>query len=198
MDNIITEYEDGKNEYDHYFSKSLYPFCSINFNNLTPICDTCNKSGYKGQKDIPFQPRTKPQIQDELYFPYSTAFRDHVILLSINAPTTDLRDVNNWTINIDCNPRTNMRRKNRWLEIYKIESRYKGKIAGDSYNWKDIIIREYQRKCKKRGDSFANFKDDVLDHSANPISLNNGILMRCFDEFILNNPNCEANLKGIL
>lgn len=198
MENLLTEYEDGKNEYDHYLSKNDFPFCSINFNNLTPICDTCNKPGYKGQKDIPFQPKTNPQIQDELYFPYSTTFPDHSIDLKISSTTTNLKDIDSWTLSIDCIPAGNVRRKNRWLEVYNIESRYKGKIAGDSYEWKNTIVSEYHRKCKKRGDSFAHFKDDILKHSANPIKLNNGILMRCFEEFIMNDPNCEANLTGTI
>ncbi|MBZ0099227.1 MAG: hypothetical protein K8F30_09090, partial [Taibaiella sp.] len=196
MENLLTEYEDGKNEYDHYLSKSDYPFCSINFHNLTPVCDYCNKPGNKGSKDIPFQPKSDPQIQDELFDPYSTAYPGHVIDLKINFTTTNLNDINNWTLSIDCTPAGNVRKKNRWLEIYNIESRYKGKIAGDSYNWKDTIITEYYRRCQKRGDSFDHFKDDILNRFIKPLKWNNGILMKCFDEFIMNNPNCEANLSG--
>ncbi|WP_431609269.1 hypothetical protein [Chryseobacterium sp. 'Rf worker isolate 10'] len=198
MENLMTEYEDGKNEYDHYLSKNDYPFCSINFNNLTPICDICNKPGYKGQKDIPFQPNTNPQIQDELYDPYSIAYPEHVIDLKINSTSTDLKDVDDWTLSIDCTPIGNVRKKDRWLEIYKIESRYKGKIAGDSYKWKDRIVSKYALRCKRKGIPFADFKEDILDDFATPLKWNNGILMKCFDEFIMNDLNCEANLSGTI
>lgn len=198
MENLLTEYEDGKNEYDHYLSKGDYPFCSINFNNLTPVCDYCNKPENKGRKDIPFQPGTGPQIQDELYNPYSTAYPDHAIYLKINSANTNLEDVDNWTLSVDCIPAANVRKKDRWLEIYNIESRYKGKIAGDSYQWKDRIVSKHALRCKKRGVSFADFKEDILDDFAAPLKWNNGILMKCFDEFIMNDPNCEANLNGTL
>ncbi|WP_254413399.1 hypothetical protein [Dyadobacter diqingensis] len=91
MENLLTDYDDTKNEYDHYLSKGDYPFYSINFNNLTPVCDYCNKAGNKGQKDIPFQPGTNLQVQDELYDPYSVAYPTHAIELTINASTTDLK-----------------------------------------------------------------------------------------------------------
>jgi len=198
MENLLTDYDDAKNEYDHYLSKGNYPFCSINFNNLTPVCDYCNKAGNKGPKDIPFQPKTDPQIQDELYYPYSSAFPDHGIQLTINATNTDLTDLDNWTLSIDCIPAENVRKKDRWLEIYNISRRYKAKIAGDSYQWKDRIVSKHALRCKKNKMPFADFKTDILDDFAAPIKWNNGILMKCFDEFIMNDPNCEANLTGAI
>jgi hypothetical protein len=198
MENLLTDYDDAKNEYDHYLSKGDYPFCSVNFNNLTPVCDYCNKAGNKGPKDIPFQPKTDPQIQDELYYPYSSAFPDHGIQLTINAANTDLKDIDNWTLSIDCIPAGNAEKKDRWLEIYNIKSRYKAKIAGDSYQWKDRIVSKHALRCKKNKTPFADFKTDILDDFAAPIKWNNGILMKCFDEFIMNDPNCEANLTGAI
>lgn len=37
--------------YDHYFNKARYPFSSVNFHNLIPICGDCN-SKYKTQRDV--------------------------------------------------------------------------------------------------------------------------------------------------
>lgn len=196
MENLITEHEHGKNEYDHYLSKGDYPFCSINFKNLAPICDYCNKAENKGQKDIPFVSKLKPQIQEELFYPYSTAYPDHEITLTINSKSTDLNNIENWTLTIDCTPAKNYRKKCRWVEIFNIESRYKGKIAGDSYSWKDTIVSEYNRQCKKRGDPFNNFKDDMLATFQDYKKWNNGIHMKTFREFIMNNPDCEDFLSG--
>jgi hypothetical protein len=198
MENLLTDYDDAKNEYDHYLSKGDYPFCSINFNNLTPVCDYCNKAGNKGQKDIPFQPDTNPQIQDELYFPYSCTYPNHAINLKITSTTTDLNDIDNWSLSIDSAPPSNVRKKDRWLEVYNIETRYKAKIAGDSYQWKDRIVSKHTLRCKKRGVTFADFKEDILDDFSSPLKWNNGILMKCFDEFIMNDQNCEANLTGVI
>ena len=198
MENLLTDYDDSKNEYDHYLSKGDYPFCSINFNNLTPVCDYCNKAGNKGQKDIPFQPETNPQIQDELYFPYSSAYPDHVIDLTINSTTTNLEDLATWTLSVNCTPLDNSRKKDRWLEIYNIENRYRAKIARDSYQWKDRIISKHALRCKKIKMPFAEFRADILDDFTGPVKWNNGILMKCFNDFIMNDPNCEANLNGTI
>jgi hypothetical protein len=196
MENLLTDYDDSKNEYDHYISKGDYPFCSINFNNLVPVCDYCNKGGNKGTKDIPFLPDSNPQVQEELYFPYSSTFPDHEIVLSINSANTDLSDVNNWTLNIGCTPAPNENRKDRWIEIYNIKNRYKSKIAGDSYRWKDRIVTKHALRCKKKGVSFDDFKKDILDDFREYKNYNNGIMMKCFDEFIVNDPNCESYLTG--
>ncbi|MBB6240551.1 hypothetical protein HDC90_005236 [Pedobacter sp. AK013] len=196
MENLMTEKETNKNEYDHYFSKGRYPFCSINFNNLVPICDYCNKSGNKGQKDIPFIPRSKPRKQGVLYYPYSQNIPKHEIGLQIISPTTDLSNPKKWNLIISATPKTNEKRKDRWVEIYNIEDRYKGKIAQDSYKWKERIKEKYRMRCKKRGISFKDFKEDILDDFTSYKDINNGIIMKCFDEFIMNNPNCETFLSG--
>lgn len=196
MENILTEYDKLKNEYDHYIPKSEYPFCSINFKNLVPVCDYCNKSGNKGSKDIPFVPKSNPKIQEELYNPYSADFPDHKIVLNIDAKDTDLKDINSWNLEIDCIPSKNSKRKERWMEIYNIESRYKAKIAGDSYIWKERIIKKYNNNCKINGDSFSRFKHDLLEQFEDYLTWNNGIIMNCFNEFILNEANCEAKLSN--
>ncbi len=196
MENLLTVHDNSKNEYDHYISKGDYPFCSINFNNLAPICDYCNKGGNKGQKDIPFVPKSNPQVQEELYYPYSTTFPDHEIVLKINSANTDLSNINSWTLSIDCIPAQNIKRKERWMEIYNIESRYKSKIADDSYQWKERIISKHSLRCKKKGDTFEQFKEDILDDFSEYKKWNNGIHMKTFDEFIMNDPNCESYLTG--
>jgi hypothetical protein len=196
MENLLTDYDDSKNEYDHYISKGDYPFCSINFTNLVPVCDYCNKAGNKGSKDIPFSPNSNPQVQEKLYFPYSSAYPDHEISLIINAANTDLSDIDSWTLVINCTPVQNANRKERWVEIYNIENRYKSKIAKDSYKWMDRIVTKHRLRCKKKGVSFNDFREDILDDFTEYKDYNNAIMMKCFDEFIVNDPNCESYLTG--
>lgn len=42
-----------KDDYDHWLSKGKYPFNSVNFKNLVPMCDKCNRR-YKLQTDTLF------------------------------------------------------------------------------------------------------------------------------------------------
>lgn len=197
MENLLPINDKSKNEYDHYISKGNYPFCSINFKNLFPTCGNCNKAPNKGQKDIPYNSAVVPIVQEELFYPYSD-ISNHEITLKINSSNYDLSDISKWSLHIDCIPVSNRTKKNRWMEIYDIEYRYKTKIAGDSYEWKDRIIKEHHRKCIKRGDSFNNLKEDILSTFEDYTKWNNGILRKTFDEFIMNDPNCEANLNGTL
>ena len=197
MENLLPINDKAKNDYDHYISKGKYPFCSINFYNLVPTCGNCNKAPNKGQKDIPYNVKVNPVAREEIFYPYSN-IDNHEIILSITSSDTNLDDTNNWNLQIDCRPIINSIRKERWMEIYDIEYRYKTKIAGDNYDWKQRIVDEYYRKCTKRGDSFENFKEDILATFEDYLKINNGILRKSFDEFIMNDPNCETNLKGTL
>ena len=198
MENLLTEYDKGKNEYDHYISKGDYPFCSINFKNLAPVCDYCNKGDNKGQKDIPFLPRITPQVQEEIYYPYDSSTPDHEIKLKIISTNTDLSTVASWSLDIDCLPITNRIKKDRWVEIYNIDSRYKSKISKDSKTWKGWIHKKYYTMCKKHNTPYNIFEEDAHNENMDYKNKNNGILMKTFYDFILNDPNCEANLKGVV
>ena len=196
METLLNENDELKNEYDHYISKGDYPFCSINFQNLVPICDYCNKSGNKGRKDIPFIPDTNPQIQEEIYFPYTSNISNHGIKLSIKSQTNDLRSLNSWSLEIDCIPSANKKRLSRWIEIYNIESRYKSKIAKDSKNWRKWIFEEYYTLCKKNNVNFKVFAQNAISRYDDYKNINHGILLKSFYEFILNNPDCENTIMG--
>ncbi|WP_123912748.1 hypothetical protein [Chryseobacterium pennipullorum] len=195
MESLLPINDKAKNDYDHYISKGKYPFCSVNFHNLVPTCGNCNKAPNKGQKDIPYNVKVNPIIREEVFYPYSN-IDNHEIILSIISPDTNLDDLNNWNLQIDCTPTINSTRKERWMEIYDIEYRYKTKIAGDNYDWKQMIVDEYHRKCKKRGETFDTFKEDILAIFKDYLKHNNGILRKTFNEFIMNDPDCEAKLSG--
>ena len=47
---LDSQYDPSREAYDHYLPKSKYPFNSINFKNLAPMCEKCN-SRNKGVKD---------------------------------------------------------------------------------------------------------------------------------------------------
>jgi len=63
-------------------------------------------------------------------------------------------------------------------------------------DWKLRIIDKYRLRCKKNGRPFAEFKEDILGDFVEYKKWNNGILMKTFDEFIMNDPNCESYLIG--
>lgn len=195
IDGLLNEYDDLKNAYDHYIPQKKYPFCSIQFRNLAPICDQCNKSGNKGQKDIPYVPKTSKQRV--LYFPYSSIY-NHKIELSINASTTELKNSAKWVLSIDCVPATNTSKKDAWLEIFNLEKRYKAMIAKESYKWKDKVILDYTKQSKRTGFNLSNFISDKISDFSDIENQKDAIVKKCFHEFYLNHSNFKKSIKGIV
>ncbi|MGV8597979.1 HNH endonuclease, partial [Pseudomonas aeruginosa] len=56
INDLLGEYHNKREAYDHYLPKALYPFNSINFRNLVPACHHCNSS-YKTSKDPAYTPK---------------------------------------------------------------------------------------------------------------------------------------------
>jgi len=196
MNSLLDDQDEMKNAYDHYIPKSEYPFCSVNFKNLFPICDTCNKNGNKGFKDIPYDPTTAARAV--LYFPYNNTTPNHKIKLKLNSASFDLSNKASWSLDIDCDPAANNIRKERWKEIYKIESRFKSKIASPSgnYFWKDEILKSYQKKSTEPHFALNQFKQDILDRYDDVFMRSNWIIEKCFHEFYLNDPNFDSSITS--
>lgn len=66
---ILTKYNSKRDAFDHYISKARYPFVSVNFRNLIPICYTCN-STYKNQQDTVFYTENGVEKQRRIFYPY--------------------------------------------------------------------------------------------------------------------------------
>lgn len=120
MESLQCEHDDGRDDYDHFLPKAQYPFISVNFLNLFPMCHRCNSKS-KGINDTPFLPNTI--TQRPLYYPYDTTIPDHNITLTINSSDTDLSDPATWTLEIDCTPIANRAKKDSWIQIFNIETR---------------------------------------------------------------------------
>lgn len=195
IDGLLNEYDNLKNAYDHYIPQKKYPFCSVLFKNLSPICDQCNKSGNKGSKDIPFKPKTK--IQTPLYFPYSS-IPNHKIKLSISSASTDLKKLTTWTLNIDCVPVTNTDKKKAWNDIFNIEKRYKAIIAKGSSHWANKIIQELHAQKKQKGFNLNNYISNKIDAYSDIENHKEAIVLKCFHEFYLKHPKFKKNIKGII
>jgi hypothetical protein len=120
LEGLECEHDDGRDDYDHYLHKSKYPFISVHFMNLFPMCHKCNSKS-KGQKDAPFN---DAGVQRPIYFPLENNPNGHSIAVSINSATTDLSTPASWTLNIDCQPVANVPKKDAWIDIFKIKTRY--------------------------------------------------------------------------
>lgn len=98
--------------FDHFFPKSKYPYLSLSFYNLIPVCDNCNR--LKSDQDVDltadFHPYTSPpvntlkifRITNESLIRYTIDFKDEKQLKIETNPNADQRIkgiVENFNIN---------------------------------------------------------------------------------------------------
>ncbi|MBR9855550.1 MAG: hypothetical protein GYB37_13405 [Algicola sp.] len=194
LEGLECEHDDGRDDYDHYLHKSKYPFISVHFMNLVPMCHKCNSKS-KGQKDAPFNGAGNRR---PIYFPFEGNPHGHCITLSINSTITDLGKLASWTLDINCQPAANVPKKDAWVDIFNIEKRYKARLAKDSYHYKDKLLKEYKKKSSRNGFDFAIFRDDKLDDLDDIYMQKEGIIWKTFHEFVLNDPDFENNVNGVI
>lgn len=128
-----------REEFDHYLPKSIYPFSSVNFNNLVPLCHKCNAER-KGVKD-PIENNSKA------FYPFST--KQHVLNLEIRLdPTKDIENLEERDLNIKL--KGDSERVNTWNRLFDIESRYNEASRRMIFN----LVRE----IKKRHKEFLKYK----------------------------------------
>lgn len=134
--------------YDHYLPKSLYPFNSINFHNLVPICHECN-STYKHIKD----PVHNAAGRRKTFYPY--AVRSQSIKITINLSKPDIDHMTPNDIQFSFGPASIDEEIETWREVYGIDERYKAKCCGiDAKAWLEDV-RTFQ-------DSYGISPDELL------------------------------------
>jgi hypothetical protein len=118
------EFSDYREAYDHYLPKGTYPFCSINFKNLAPMCHKCN-STYKGIKNpIKRGVKDKPQ---KAFYPYSKKAQQ--IAISVTLKSCDFDSLKPADVSLDFSARGADEEVETWKWLFSIDSRYKDKIC---------------------------------------------------------------------
>lgn len=138
---IDGEYVHTREAYDHYLPKSVYPFSSINFKNLAPICNKCN-SGNKGTKD-PLHDTNGNRRR--AFYSYNPIPYTLEIDLKINSP--DIAKLTPQDITITFGPDSLAEELQTWNELFSIEERYKAKCCStDAKYWITQIFEEHGDK----------------------------------------------------
>lgn len=138
---IDGEYVHTREAYDHYLPKSKYPFSSINFKNLAPICNKCN-SGYKSSKD----PLTDEDGQRRKAF-YSYNQNPYNIEINMILNTIDIENLTPDNIRMTFGPSTIEEELKTWDELFGIEERYKDECCSeDAWYWMFQIFEECEDK----------------------------------------------------
>lgn len=122
---------------DHYFPINHYPFSSINFKNLVPICDICN-SKYKTQKDTLFEITTKTKKGKKIhnikkykaFYPYSTEYE--IIDVSVSITNNDLSNLTKEDISIEYTLPNCEAEIVNWERLFNVSEIHKANLIDNS------------------------------------------------------------------
>jgi len=164
---LKTIYSKGRSAFDHYLPQKHYPFSSTNFNNLVPICTTCN-SDEKGEVDI--LKEGKP-----VYYPFAKTHPKIEVTVDVKSkalkkliePTNDLkRRITKSEIIVAFS--VNDDKTESWDKIFDIKSRYFGKIADNRVGWFKSVDQQYKKyKGRIKNYSVEDAFDDVIEDDSN-------------------------------
>ncbi|MEN4758872.1 hypothetical protein ABEG63_00865 [Chryseobacterium sp. C39-AII1] len=145
---LKTWFSESRSAFDHYLPIKHYPLSSINFDNLAPICDECNGRGVKGEKDILFKGRKKafyPFSKTHSPINVSVDFDTSIISFIVSEINDEKFDKNSFRIGFSISsPEVNS-----WNKIYKIDSRYKGKLADNKCGWFRKVKKQFELEYLK-------------------------------------------------
>lgn len=141
INDLKGRYSNRKDAYDHFLPKSVYPFNSVNFLNLAPMCYDCNSS-YKGPKDPLI--RKDKITRRKAFYVYDKESPD--IRLSIELLSKDIKSLTPEDIGLEITCTDSDEQVEAWNEIFGIEERYKKKCLSknDGKFWYILATDEYE------------------------------------------------------
>ncbi len=142
VNDIDGNYVHTREAYDHYLPKEKYPFNSINFKNLAPMCNKCNSSNKLRQDPI----IGKDGLKRKAFYPYCT-YDDIDINIILNINTLNVRNISPNEMDIDITSINYNEETKTWKEVFYIEERYLQKCASKAHGkyWYVQIMDE----CKE-------------------------------------------------
>lgn len=129
INKVLTQFHTHRSALDHYLPRKYYPFNSLNFKNLLPICDTCN-SKYKLSKDTLFIKNSKgSKTRTIVFYPYSRTPHDIGIDITFSKNFDSTLDPKDIVIELTCPGSTD--KVASWDRIFGIKENYKAECCTD-------------------------------------------------------------------
>ncbi len=173
INDILTPKHSKRDALDHYLPKDIYPFNSVNPNNLAPICKTCNSS-YKGTNS-PI--RDNIGVRRKAFYP----FAKKAVKLEFKAKfnCTSILKMKKEDVELKI---TNSRYKEQietWDSLFGIKERYAIKLSSkDARGWLNTMLIDFKINPKTKYKSFAK-KMEYYEN--NPMEDNNFLRVTYFN-----------------
>lgn len=146
------ECESSKNReaLDHFFPKAHFPFASINFYNLSPLCYKCNSDNKKDDNPI----KKKDGTLRAVFYPYQKTPPNISIDVILSIDFIDLIQeilVNDKKFPINSNQikigltGTEREKIETWNTLFNIKNRYFDRTQGFTYS----VLRQLHKKTRK-------------------------------------------------
>lgn len=156
--NIETPESKYIEDYDHFFPKAHYPFVAVNFKNLVPTCDKCNKKHKSSNKPL--------DNNGKAYYPFESERPPIQVNIQLNKIDFDkeekLTESPTFIFSGDSE------KNSTWNWLYNIEDRYSADIKRFSFSWLRRLKQEVSFNPSKTLEehidfNISNFKCDEFD-----------------------------------
>lgn len=135
--------------YDHFIPKGLYPFNTINFKNLAPMCHECNSTYKLTKKPIynsdanNINPIERELNRNLSFYPYSDINPEISFRIELN--TTRIDKLKTDEIVLEIESEGNEEQVESWKRIFGLDERYKALLCSPSAGiaWINSIIDGY-------------------------------------------------------
>lgn len=136
---------------DHYLPKAEFPFASVNFKNLVPLCGKCNKK-CKGSKN-PIEAGRRA------FFPYNlTPYAIEVRMQLVNNPDIDFEVLRSQDIAVSF--LGDVAKISTWNWVFEIEERYNEEFR--NFTKTELRILANRKKVRNKETSYSDIIDEEI------------------------------------
>jgi len=145
LSDIKGQHHSKREAYDHFLPKGTYPFVSVNFRNLAPMCHECNSS-YKLAKDPtrhldPIKRKGTGQRR-KAFFSFAAAGPEIAVAMTLR--NTDINALQPGDIDLQVTTPGHDEEAEAWLDVFGIDERYKAKCCAknDGKVWYQRVVEQ--------------------------------------------------------
>lgn len=169
----------NRDAYDHIAAESIYPFVSVNFKNLAPTCDKCNKNE-KRDTDVFYDEKG---VRRQVLYPYDETYNANDLVIEItNIEPYDPSSLKTLFNHIDWDLAIKQAGIEEpylktWDDVYHIKNRYKRYLKTYEKEWFDQLFNMYKDEMEDNI-PYKRFKEKALNQAKRQIQTYPGGILR--------------------